>query len=116
MDEPVLLVFWEGLLGRLLDHTGRFPRAARFSLAARVDGRALDVLECLAEARFAPVPQRKEALARADLHLAVLRVLVRLCFERRLLDPKALEQTSRELDEAGRMLGGWRLSLEKIKP
>ncbi len=36
------------------------------------------------------------------------RTLVRLCFERRLLARAGLEQVMRNLDEAGRMLGGWR--------
>ncbi|HMV68922.1 MAG TPA: four helix bundle protein [Myxococcota bacterium] len=116
VDEPGLLVFWEGVLGDVLDCTGRFPKSARFSLASRIDERSLDVLECLAEARFAAVPRRREVLATADLHLAVLRVLLRVSYDRRLLDPKALERLSRDMDEAGRMLGGWRRALGAREP
>ena len=111
LDAPVLLVHWERTIGDLLDRTGRFPRSARFSFAARIDGLALDVLERLVRARWAPRGDKGRLLAAADSDLAVLRTLLRLSFDRRFLDRGALEHVSRQLDEAGRMLGGWRRSL-----
>jgi hypothetical protein len=113
MDEPALLVLWERVVGELLDRTAAFPKAARFTFAARLDGRALDVLECLAEARFAPPALRSARLADADRHLAVLRVLLRVSHDRRYLSTGQLAHLSRLLDEAGRMLGGWRVWLEE---
>ncbi len=107
-DEPALLVLWERVVGELLDRTGGFPRSARFSFAARIDALALDVLECVAAARFATHDERRALLAAADRHLAVLRVLLRVSHARGLLALGALEHLSRLLEEAGRMLGGWR--------
>ncbi|MSP55963.1 MAG: group II intron reverse transcriptase/maturase, partial [Myxococcales bacterium] len=49
--EPALLVLWERLVGDLLDRTAKFPKAVRFTFAARIDGIALDFLERIAEAR-----------------------------------------------------------------
>ena len=112
MAEPPLLTLWEQALGELLDRTGAFPKSARFSFAARIDARALDVLEALAAARYAPLDDKRRLLAAADRDLAVLRVLLRVSHQRRLLDLGALEHHSRALDEAGRMLGGWRASLD----
>ena len=111
-DAPVLLVHWERTVGDLLDRTGRFPRSARFSFAARIDGLALDVLERLVRARWASRGKQGPLLAEADADLAVLRTLLRLSFDRRLLDRGGLEHVSRQLDEAGRMLGGWRRSVD----
>jgi hypothetical protein len=108
MDEPALLILWEQVLGDLLDRTSRFPKSARFGFASRIDGRALDVLECLAAARYAPVDERRLLLAAADRHLAVLRVLLRVSHQRRYLDTGGLEHVARGLDETGRRLGGWR--------
>ena len=85
MDEPALLVHWERTVGLVLDRTGRFPRSARHTFAARIDARALDVLEQLAVARFAKGERRLNLLQRADADLAVLRVLVRLAHTRQLL-------------------------------
>jgi hypothetical protein len=111
-DEPVLLVHWERTLGLILDRTAQFPKSERHTFAARVDGRALDVLETLVRARWAPRSEKRTLLARADADLAVLRVLVRVCFERRLFPRAAYEGLVRALDEGGRMLGGWRRSLD----
>lgn len=110
-DEPILVVQWERTLAAILDRTAQFPKSERHTFAARVDGRALDVLEALVQARWASRREKGELLARADTHLAVLRVLVRVCHERRLLARAAYESIVREMDEAGRMLGGWRRSL-----
>ncbi len=107
-EAPVLLVHWERTLGDLLDRSAGFPRAARFTFASRVDGLALDILEGLVRARWAERAEKVSLLAKVDADLAVLRTLVRLCFERRLLARAGLEQVMRNLDEAGRMLGGWR--------
>ena len=107
-DAPTLLVHWERTLGDLLDRTGQFPKAARFSFAARIDGLALDVMDALVRARWAPRGETAAHLRAADGDLAVLRVLLRLSYERRLLARAGFEQVVRNLDEAGRMLGGWR--------
>ena len=106
-DELPLFVHWERTLADLLDRTMRFPKAARFTFASRVDGLALDVLEGIVEARYARGRRKQDALRRIDLQLAKLRVLVRLCHDRRFLDTGGLEHVARNLDEAGRMIGGW---------
>ena len=52
--EPIpftLLTAWEAALGALMERTARFPRSVRFTLGARVDNVAIDVLERLIEAR-----------------------------------------------------------------
>ena len=102
---PVLLVHWERVLGELLDRTAKFPRRVRPTLTNRVENAALDVLEGLIEARYAH--DRVAALARASLALDKLRVLLRISHHRRFLAHGAFERVSAQLDEAGRMLGGW---------
>lgn len=111
-DEPALLVQWERTLGDLLDRTQRFPKVVRFTFSSRIDGLALDILDALVRARWAARRDKAPLLARADADLAVLRVLLRLSFERRYLDRGGLEHVARHLDEAGRMLGGWRRQVE----
>jgi hypothetical protein len=39
--------------------------------------------------------------------LEKLRVLLRICHDERHLDHKGFEHVARNIDEAGRMLGGW---------
>ncbi|MBM4346386.1 MAG: four helix bundle protein [Deltaproteobacteria bacterium] len=107
-----LLLQWERTTQDILDRTARLPKAARFTFATRIDNIALDVMEKLTLARFAAKPTRAALLAEVDTALARLRVLFRLCHGRRLVDGGAYEVVARNLDEAGRMVGGWRQSLK----
>ena len=107
-DELPLYTHWEQVLGDLLDRTMKFPKSVRFTLAGRMDNLALDILEHIVEARYSSGRRKAEVLQRADLALARLRALVRLSHARRHLDHRGYEHVSRGLDEAGRMLGGWR--------
>jgi hypothetical protein len=107
-EVPVALLLWEDITGYILDRTAQFPKAVRFTFAARIDGIALDVLERLVEARFASGARKQQALEAADLLLARLRVLVRLSHARKYLSSGAYEHVSVQLDEVGRMVGGWR--------
>ena len=43
----------------------------------------------------------------ADSDFDILRVLIRLAHRNRCLDTRAYEHATRELDTAGKMLGGW---------
>ena len=106
-DELPIFVHWERTIGDLLDRTQRFPKAVRFTFATRIDGAALDVLERLAEARYARGRRKLGLLREVDAALVRLRVLLRLSFERRYLDRRGFEHVMRGLDEAGRMVGGW---------
>ena len=108
VEVPPLFSFWEETLSDLLDRTLKFPKAVRFTFSTRIDNLALDVFERIVEARYAPAGAKREALRRADLSLAKLRVLLRVCHDRRYLDRRGFEHVARRLDEAGRMLGGWR--------
>jgi len=107
-EAPALLARWEQVIGDILDRTARFPKTVRFTFAARIENLALDVLEDLVEARYATGAVKRDALRRADMRLARLRVLVRLSHGRKYLDHRGYEHVSRGMDEAGRMLGGWR--------
>ena len=106
-DVPVVLVRWEAVLGDLLDRTRCFPKSARFTFATRIDNLALDLLEHLVRARWAPPDQKAVSLHQADLCLALLRVLLRLSYQRRFLSTRGYEHLARELDDVGRQLGGW---------
>ena len=83
----------------------KFPRAQKFMLGDRIQATALDVLEGLIEATY--TRDRAAHLARVNLRLEKLRILFRLAKDLRLLDPRRYEVSAREIDEIGRMVGGW---------
>jgi hypothetical protein len=106
-----LFAHWERVIGCLLDRTLQFPKHSRFTFASRMDGLALDILEQVVTACYGTAGIRHKALVNADLSLARLRVLLRLSHARQFLSGGAYEALARDLDETGRMLGGWRASL-----
>lgn len=104
-EVPVLFAHWEGFLGWLLDHTQKFPKHLRFTLTGRIDNLALDIYTRIAEARYRR--DRVALLERLNLDLELLRLLLRLARDRRVLDPHSFAYACEAIDTAGRMVGGW---------
>lgn len=107
-EELPLLRLWETTLHELLDDTEGFPKRVRYSFVSRIDNAALEVLEQLTLARYAPAREVGAALACADAALARLRVLLRVAQARGHITERRYAARLERLDEAGRMLGGWR--------
>ena len=103
--ELPLFIHWEKTLSDILSRTEKFPKRVRFTLSSRIDNLALDILENIIEARYAK--DKSAALAQASISLEKLRVFLRISHEERHLDNKGFEHVARNIDEAGRMLGGW---------
>ena len=89
----------------LLQHTGKFPKSYRFSVAAKLENAILDFIE------FATVANMRKdklpLLKKADEALARLRLLFRLSYEMRFVNLKSYEFGSKQVNELGRLLGGW---------
>lgn len=83
----------------------KFPRAQKFMLGDRIQATALDVLEGLIDATY--TRDRATHLARVNLRLEKLRILFRLAKDLRFLDVRRYEVSAREIDEIGRLVGGW---------
>lgn len=114
---PDLLVLqkWEESAGWLLAHTDRPPKpllsevegSARFTLAQRVQNHALDVVEMLTEARYEP-GARARLLKEANLRFERMRLLLRIARGAGIGTAQGFEGALRRIDEAGRMVHGWR--------
>lgn len=96
---------WLWLDARVTD----FPVTARHSLGPRVLGAIVDVMDLLTRAAYTPrdSPRRLEALLEASHRLALLRLLLRGCRERKYLSVSQHEHVVERVSELGRMLGGW---------
>jgi len=108
--ELQVLAKWEDFTGWLLLHTARWPRWSRFSLCQRVVDHALDVSMALVDARYEPA-RRAELLRRANLALERMRLLLRLARASGLSSTRGFESAVRGVDEAGRMIHGWRVAI-----
>ena len=100
-----LFVKWMAFLKWLLTTTEKFPKKVRFTFSTRIDNLALDVLEHIIVATYSkrPAPMLRDI----NLNLDKLRVLLRMCQELTYLPTRAYKYACQQLDECGRMAGGW---------
>ncbi len=105
---PPLILFekWMDTTRWLMGVTQNFPKRLRHTMTDRIDGLAITILERLTSAAYSPRPAA--LLAESDDALARLRVLLRLSHELRVLSHGDYARAAERVDEAGRMLGGWR--------
>ena len=84
-----------------------FPKKSRFTLGKKVDGLFIEVLELIFIAGYLPrehkLPYLKKAVGRFDL----LKFFIQISWETKVLDNKRYVGISGQLDEIGKMLGGW---------
>lgn len=105
MNKPELLEHWYKTTDWVLDKCDRFPKQTRFTIAGRIASIALETLELITEATYSK--EKRGLLTRANLCFEKLRLLFRLCFDRRYISPAQYEFIQTEINTAGRMCGGW---------
>ncbi len=104
---------WEKFLHYFFDITQKFPKKARFSFTTRMENFSLDILELLLDARYAQKHEKLALLKKINLLMEKMRVFTRVCYEERFLSSRAYEGIVREIDGAGRQVGGWIKELQK---
>ena len=107
MQESPIFSRTYDLLLWLIPQAQKFPRIHRFGLGERVVRLALDFQETLIAAGLSASEKRREALLQADVQLAKLRQLLRLCKDLELFNIGQYEHAAGMLVEIGRLLGGW---------
>lgn len=102
----LIFVAWLDFLAWLLPTFSKLPKHVRFTFANRIDNLALDIVEDLVEACYSRA--KEPVLARANLLLEKIRILVRLCHGVGYSPHSRCEHAMRSIDGIGSMLGGWR--------
>ncbi len=113
IPEPPLFVHWYDFSKWLFIKIDTFPKKARSSFSNRVADLSLDIIEGIIDARYSR--KKDELLHQIDLKMDKLLVFLRMCHDLRHLDHKGYEYASKKINEAGRMVGGWRKYQEKKK-
>jgi hypothetical protein len=93
------VILW--LMGRV----EKFPRSQKFTLGDRIVNISLDTLDVLIEATY--TRKRLPLLQKANVQLEKLRFLIRLCHDFKLLSAKQYAYISNEINEVGKLVGGW---------
>ena len=103
-DAPAFVAYYD-ILGWILDRVEKFPKSQRFIFGQRLANHAVDVLELIISALYSR--QRRGKLSEANLKLQTVRILLRLCCDRKLISPRQYSYAAEKLTEVGAMLGGW---------
>jgi hypothetical protein len=113
-ESPIFIKAYETMVW-VLQHTRKFPKEQRFLMAKRMEEGFLDFYERLNQAVKITRDERL-ALNEADRVLANLKLYNRLCKDMKLLAFNQYEHLAGELDEMGKLLGGWLKRVQKKSP
>lgn len=87
------------------------PKSSRFSIGARIENKFLDLLEVAYTAYFSGKGEKSAKISQCIFHLDIVKFLISITWEAKLISNKQYEIISLKLDEIGKMLGGWKKSL-----
>ena len=93
-----------------------FPKVERFGIGQKIEQSFLDLLELTFTSVYLAPEQKIIILGRAIAKLDNLKFFMQLAWESKLIPTEKYAIFSKELEEIGRMLGGWRKGLvEKLQ-
>ena len=104
-EELVIITKTYDLILWSCNHTGRFPRQHRFVLGERLERTLYDLLETLIQAKYSR--ERTPLLNEANLKLEILRFHIRLAKDLHCLQVKSYGFAAKQIDEIGKLVGGW---------
>lgn len=88
------------------------PKGARYTLGTRIENKYLYLLELLYLAYFSGREKKGEKILQCLVILDTLKFLTQISWEAKTISHKQYEQIAGNLDEVGKMLGGWKKNLE----
>jgi four helix bundle protein len=89
----------------LFQHTTNFPKSHRFSVAVQIENSILELLRQITVANHRK--QKMPLLRQADETLLALKIFIRLSHDLKFISTKSFEFAIRQMQEIGRLLGGW---------
>ena len=87
------------------------PRTERFGIGLRIDTLFLDLLELLRKATYANITHKIPLLEDALLKTDSLRFFLQISWETKILPNDQFVNLGKEIEEIGKMTGGWKKGL-----
>ena len=112
LDVPILQKSYD-LYKQLHSYRRLVPKQDRYTLFERADNTMLEVLSGIFTASNQPKVQKLKTLEEVSNNLNLLRLSVRLMKDIKALDNKKYLNLQSDIEEVGRMLGGWIRSLKE---
>jgi four helix bundle protein len=111
-DVPIFQRSYD-LYKQMHDYQKLIPKHDRYTVYSRAEESLLIVLSNLFKASAAGKDNKCTLLEEASAELNLLRVFIRLLKDIKALDNNKYLAVQSEIDEIGRMLGGWIKSLKR---
>jgi len=93
-------------------YVAHIPKTARFTLGARIENKFLDLLEFSYTSYFSKKEKRAEKITECIFVLDILKFMITTAWDGKFISNKQYEEIAVRLDEIGKMLWGWRKSLD----
>jgi hypothetical protein len=85
----------------------RFAKVHKYSLGVQLENETIELIRQITRTNFKR-GDKSEFIDECFVRYEIVKVLIRLSMDYKLLTIKQYEFASNELDEIGRLLGGWR--------
>ncbi|OGH15099.1 MAG: hypothetical protein A2860_00205 [Candidatus Levybacteria bacterium RIFCSPHIGHO2_01_FULL_37_33] len=90
-----------------------FPKIKRYTIGQKLDKTTLEIFKNIISAAYISGEQKLPAIEKAITNVNFLKILIRLAKDTKALDNKKYILLEQDLQEIGRMLGGWKKSVSK---
>jgi len=87
-------------------------KSARYTIGARIENKFIDLLELSYTAYFTEKDKKDTKISECIFITDALKFLVSVAWEGKFISNKQYEDVAVKLEEIGRMLGGWRKSID----
>jgi hypothetical protein len=84
-----------------------FPKTEKYSLGQKIENLILEILELSFKINYSAKNEKMILLKETDAQVHLLKTLIRLAYEVKALDNKKYLKFQEQLQEIGRMIGGW---------
>lgn len=88
-----------------------FPKKDKYTLGSRCEIYIIETLELLLGAGSAPRIEKLALIKKANVKFDALKVFIRLASDVKMIDGRKYVVLQKQIQEIGRMIGGWQRSL-----
>ncbi len=105
-DVPIIKKMYDFYLN-IHAHQKNIPKLERFTIWKKLQDTSIITIENLIHIGYTEQSKRLEILLNTGIQIDLLRFFIRLSFDTKTINQKTYIKFQSQIDEIGRMLGGW---------
>jgi len=95
------------------EYSKHFPKISRYSLGGKIDNLIIEMLEYIFTANYTPKTEKLPIIKKSINKCDLLKFFLQVSWEVKALDNKKFSVISENINEIGKMLGGWHNKIKK---